>query len=115
MRHYTVPLSNTNWKNKLVEDYLTGSEFLKSFYHYEPRIDKFSSVIDDRKKFNINRSLLVEVLIEQNDRFFTTYPLLKPSIESLRDENVFTVTTGHQLGIAGGPLFFIYKICLLYL
>ena len=110
MRHYTVPLSNTNWKNKLVEDYLTGSEFLKSFYHYEPRIDNFSSVIDDRKKFKINRSLLVEVLIEQNRSFFTDYPLLKPSIESLRDENVFTVTTGHQLGIAGGPLFFIYKI-----
>jgi bacillithiol biosynthesis cysteine-adding enzyme BshC len=36
--------------------------------------------------------------------------LVDESIASLRDENTFTVTTGHQLCLFGGPAYFIYKI-----
>ena len=32
------------------------------------------------------------------------------NIELLKKSNTYTVTTGHQLQIFGGPLFFIYKI-----
>ncbi len=110
MRHYSVSLSQTNWKNNLVEDYIAGSDFLKSFYQYEPNADSFITAINDRKNFSVNRQLLVDELLNQNADYFPTYPLLQKQIEVLRDENAFTVTTGHQLGIAGGPLFFLYKI-----
>src|SRR3546814_4899677 len=36
--------------------------------------------------------------------------LLEKTIESLVSPDTFTVTTGHQLNIFGGPLYFIYKI-----
>lgn len=110
MRHYSVSLSQTNWKNNLVEDYIAGSDFLKSFYQYEPNADSFITAINDRKNFSVNRQLLVDELLNQNADYFPIYPLLQKQIEVLRDENAFTVTTGHQLGIAGGPLFFLYKI-----
>ena len=32
------------------------------------------------------------------------------NIEMLKGDNTFTITTGHQLNIFTGPLFFIYKI-----
>jgi len=109
MRSYSVSLSNSNWKNNLLDDYLKGSDFLKSFYQYEPKFDNLNQAITDRKKIPVDRNLLATVLLEQNkESLFASG--LADTIESLKSENTFTITTGHQLGIAGGPLFFIYKI-----
>jgi len=109
MRNYKVSLSNSNWKNNLLDDYLKGHDFLKSFYQYEPKFDNLTHAINDRKKFLVDRSLLVDVLLEQNKEFLQANGLGE-IVKSLHSENTFTITTGHQLGIAGGPLFFIYKI-----
>ena len=109
MRNYKVSLSNSNWKNNLLDDYLKGHDFLKSFYQYEPQFDNLTHAINDRKKFPVDRNLLVDVLLEQNKEFLQANGLGE-IIKSLHSENTFTITTGHQLGIAGGPLFFIYKI-----
>lgn len=109
MRSYSVSLSNSNWKNNLLDDYLKGSDFLKTFYQYEPKFESFNEAITDRKKIPVDRNLLATVLLEQNkESLFASG--LADTIESLKSENTFTITTGHQLGIAGGPLFFIYKI-----
>ena len=35
---------------------------------------------------------------------------VQTNIEKLSQANCFTVTTGHQLSLATGPLFFLYKI-----
>ncbi|MFM7016243.1 MAG: bacillithiol biosynthesis cysteine-adding enzyme BshC [Bacteroidota bacterium] len=109
MRNYKVPLSKTNWKNNLLEDYLNGSDFLQTFYQYEPNFENLEQAISDRRKFVVDRELLVEVLLDQNKNYLQLGNL-QQRISSLIDSNTFTITTGHQLGIAGGPLFFIYKI-----
>ncbi|MFN5346020.1 MAG: bacillithiol biosynthesis BshC, partial [Bacteroidota bacterium] len=109
MRHYKVSLSNSNWKNNLLEDYLKGSDFLRSFYQYDPKFENLFKAIEERKKFPVQRNVLVDLLLEQNKDFLTANGLAD-TIQLLKSENTFTVTTGHQLGIAGGPLFFIYKI-----
>jgi len=109
MRNYTISLSNSNWKNNLLDDYLKGSDLLKSFYKYEPKYENLFHAINDRKKFPVDRNLLVDVLLEQNKDSLHSNALAE-TIQSLKSENSFTITTGHQLGIAGGPLFFIYKI-----
>jgi len=55
------------------------------------------------------RKILVETLIKQM-REVTISPEQMKNIELLRLENTFTITTGHQLNLFTGPVFFIYKI-----
>jgi bacillithiol biosynthesis cysteine-adding enzyme BshC len=88
---------------------LEGSDFLKSFYQYDPKFENLFKAIEERKKFPVQRNILVDVLLEQNKDFLNANGLAD-KIHLLKSENTFTITTGHQLGIAGGPLFFIYKI-----
>ncbi len=90
---------------KLFLDYVSASEKLSGFYRYKPELSSFGKAIADLSSCKFNRSLLVEVLKEQNGE-----KECKPSIEALLDEKTFTVCTGHQLCLFGGPLFFFYKI-----
>ena len=57
------------------------------------------------------RLLLKNVLLKQNEQALLSYPKIKENIEALADENSLTITTGHQLSLAGGPLFLWYKLC----
>ena len=41
---------------------------------------------------------------------FSANSLVKQNIEELKNDQSFTVTTGHQLCLFLGPLYFIYKI-----
>ncbi len=52
---------------------------------------------------------LLEVLKEQYRKLDTSEVTLS-HIESLNSNNTFTITTGHQLNLFTGPLYFLYKI-----
>ncbi len=56
-----------------------------------------------------DRKLLVSTLQEQY-KGLQTEKFVEENISSLLNENTFTVTTGHQLCLFGGPAYFIYKI-----
>ncbi len=87
----------------LVRDYLQDQAAVKKFYHYQPNIQ---SIIEAANSRTLEyRNELVDSLIAQNASFSN-----KELIESLRESNAFTVTTGHQLCVATGPLYFLYKI-----
>lgn len=93
----------------LVIDYLDQKEELKTFYNRFPHIDNFKNQILEKKACAIDRPILVGALESQN----VTIDLSKASknnIQSLLKENTFTVTTGHQLCLFTGPLYFFYKI-----
>lgn len=100
--------SDTNYFSKLILDYLSGEEKLKSFYSFTPQIDSFREVIDNKAKQLINRDLLVEVIEKQYKESNCELPTANCKL--LQSENTFTVTTGHQLCLFTGPLYFIYKI-----
>jgi bacillithiol synthase len=93
--------------SRLVSDYLAGKESLQPFYSFFPDNTGFEKIIQQRKSDTINRPVLVEVLKEQN---YDAGSQIRKNIESLQEENTFTVTTGHQLNLFTGPLYFIYKI-----
>ncbi|MBX7095330.1 MAG: bacillithiol biosynthesis cysteine-adding enzyme BshC [Flavobacteriales bacterium] len=65
------------------------------------------SKIAGRKKFE-HRELLSRVLLQQYGEQIR--PEVKTNILRLKEENVFTVTTGHQICLLGGPSFSMYKI-----
>ena len=58
---------------------------------------------------NEKRKILVKVLEKQYDKI-NTYTTTLNNIKLLNDSNTFTITTGHQLNLLSGPLYFLYKI-----
>jgi len=90
--------------------YLEQDPSLKDFYGQSPSIDGFRKLLEE-KKVAANRQVLVEVLQEQYIRLNSPITdKVKENIDLLQQENTFTITTGHQLNIFTGPLYFIYKI-----
>jgi len=82
---------------------------LQPFYQYSILEPDFEQIIADKRKDFIDREALVEVLQEQ----YAGLPYsdaTRRNIEALRNPNTFTLTTGHQLNLMGGPMYVIYKI-----
>jgi len=102
-----IPFEETKQFSKLFLNYINGEPQLRSFYSYTPEIASFKQAIADKRKEDTNRQLLVKVLKEQYEKAKLDLPL---SVESLTQENTFTVCTGHQLCLFTGPLYFIFKI-----
>lgn len=94
-----------------MNDYLEQKSNLQSLYNRFPNIENFEAQIQEKKEnFNPkNRQVLVSVLQNQYSKIATS-DLTKKNIEALSNENTFTVTTGHQLNLFTGPLYFLYKI-----
>jgi bacillithiol biosynthesis cysteine-adding enzyme BshC len=87
--------------------YLKHDPALSPFYAYEPVKENFASVISNRKKFPVNRSLLLGSLKKQYAALGISLPYAD---NVLLDENTFTVTTAHQPVLFTGPLYHLYKI-----
>lgn len=95
--------------SKTVTDYVSGDSALQPFYEHPVSAEGIKAAIQQRRQFNTNRSLLVEVLNEQY-RSVSTSEKVQHHIRLLQDENTFTVTTAHQPNIFTGHLYFVYKI-----
>jgi len=87
--------------------YLENDENLKNFYGNKPTEEGFAKQINTRSP--INRDVLVKSLISQQENSNAS-ELSLANINLLKDKNSFTITTGHQLNIFTGPLYFIFKI-----
>jgi bacillithiol synthase len=92
-------------------DYIQQKDSLKPFYHRFPEVKNFKDqIVDKSKSFpQSTRDVLVSVL-EKQYKLLTPSDAVKKNIASLSGSKTFTVTTGHQLNIFTGPLYFIYKI-----
>ncbi len=103
-----ITYQETNAFSSAVLDYIGGKEQLKAFYTYSPDFKGFAEAIKHRN-FKGDRSVLKDTLLQQYAAL-TPSALTQANIELLADEKTFTITTGHQLNIFTGPLYFIYKI-----
>lgn len=104
-----LPYQTTNRYSKLLIDYVNEDKKLNPFVNHFSALSNFKKQITEKKNHTIDRGVLVKVLKEQNFNF----PLSVASnsnINLLQSEETFTVTTGHQLCLLTGPLYFIYKI-----
>jgi len=103
-----ISYQETNAFSSTVLDYIGKNEKLSSFYKYEPDFTGFTKAIAERN-FSADRAILVSTLQKQYSSIHVS-SLVKANIELSADKKTFTVTTGHQLNIFTGPLYFIYKI-----
>lgn len=110
MMRNTVSLSDARVYSSLMTDYVEGHPRLRHFYRYEPHLSAFQMAMEERDKFPFHRDLLAEVMNEQHQDFYSAYPVLSTQVQHLRSRDTYTVTAGHQLCLATGPLFFLYKI-----
>ncbi|PCJ84608.1 MAG: bacillithiol biosynthesis cysteine-adding enzyme BshC [Flavobacteriales bacterium] len=114
MQTISIPYFQTGFFPKIFLDYLKGDEKLVPFYSYIPDIKSFKKVIKEKSTQQIDRKLLAEVLEEQHSKFTPTIvggnSKQIQNIQILNESNTFTVTTGHQLCLFTGPVYFIYKI-----
>lgn len=105
-----IPFPEVPQLSKKDVAYATQEKTLRPFFKYEVSLDAFAAVIEDKKKEDIDRALLADVLEDQ----YSSIPnnqAAKANIQLLRAANTFTVTTAHQPSLFTGPLYYIYKIC----
>ena len=109
MKVEKIPYHQTKAFSKFILDYISGDKSLAPFYSRAPKLENFKAQIQEKQKQSINRKVLIEALNRQYVGLDTTQ-VVKVNIQSLAEENTFTVATGHQLCLFTGPLYFIYKI-----
>ena len=108
MKAKYIAYQNTHSFSKFVIDYVNNKIELKPFYAFRPDIEGLKKAIENRN-FTGNRTTLLEVLKAQYANI-KVHQSVKNNIDLLVKNNTFTVTTGHQLNLFTGPLYFIYKI-----
>lgn len=109
-KNLTLDFKSAGTLNQLVLDYLSKKEILNSFYSFFPDKQGFSGLLKTNSYSALDRSLLSTILLKQSQSVKNTTELSVKNISLLTNKNTFTVTTGHQLCLFTGPLYFIYKI-----
>ncbi|MBE0390956.1 bacillithiol biosynthesis cysteine-adding enzyme BshC [Flavobacterium sp. PL002] len=106
-----ISYQNSGYFSPLMNDYLDEKSNLAPLYNRFPKLENFEAqILEKQANFNdASRAQLVTVLQKQYEGLNIS-PLTKQNIEALKGSNTFTVTTGHQLNLFSGPLYFLYKI-----
>ncbi|MCC8424316.1 bacillithiol biosynthesis cysteine-adding enzyme BshC [Mucilaginibacter sp. UR6-11] len=114
-----ISYKETGFFSPTVIDYLEDKPELREFYSHRPTLNGFADLLKN-KKVTADRELLATTLTDQYqlieqyariwDPGFSIPQPVQQNINSLKEANTYTITTGHQLNIFAGPLYFIYKI-----
>ncbi|MBC8757482.1 bacillithiol biosynthesis cysteine-adding enzyme BshC [Kordia sp. YSTF-M3] len=108
-----IPYSETGYFSPLMCDYLAEKSTLTPFYNRFPKLENFEAQIQEKQQSSLTdvsqRTVLVKALQEQYSNVNASEATLE-NIQKLASENSFTITTGHQLNLFTGPLYFLYKI-----
>ena len=106
-----LPYQETGYFSSLICDYLDQKETLKPFYHRYPTADNLIKQAAEKEEWfsDASRATLVSQLAKQHQNSTIT-DATQLNLERLVEKNTFTITTGHQLNLFTGPLYFLYKI-----
>jgi bacillithiol biosynthesis cysteine-adding enzyme BshC len=113
MNRTSIPRKSTglfsNHALQLVENQKALTELINQPFH----LDAFQNQIAEKSQnfTNHQRLLLQKALRERYENYqITPSSLTQNHLEKLTDNQTFTITTGHQLNLFTGPIFFVYKI-----
>lgn len=109
-----ISYQKSGYFSKLMNDYLDEKINLKPLYNRFPKLKNFKIQIEEKKiNFNSNDKIKRQVLVSSLEKQYATFDVSDPTsknIQLLNESNTFTITTGHQLNLFTGPLYFLYKI-----
>lgn len=106
-----ITYKETQYFSDLITDYIQKKTATKSLYNRYPELASFAEQITEKHAnfSSKHRQVLADVLLKQYVPIATSKATMS-NIKALVDIDTFTVTTGHQLNLFSGPIYFIYKI-----
>ncbi len=104
-----ITYQDSGYFSPLMNDYLNEKPNLKALYNRFPKLENFENQMNEKRANFNNRTVLVEALEKQNSKLELS-SLSSNNIQLLKENTTFTITTGHQLNLFTGPLYFFYKI-----
>lgn len=106
-----IPLEQTNSFSTLFLDYLAAKPALTPYYHRAPKLESFAGQMAEKQQsFGLEQRLRLQQALTQQYEGLSQTASVSKHLAALNQENTFTITTGHQLNIFTGPLYFIFKI-----
>ena len=110
MDSIVIDRRKTFFHNDFLEDYYNTNKF-DHLRTYAPTMAEIPRAIENKKTFSQSqRNTLAAVIEEQyQDAGIAIEGKLQKNINSLRQSNAYTVTTGQQIHLGLGPLYVIYK------
>ena len=105
----TIGFNNIESIPQLIKDFLQGN--LAGFQGKTFDLDNFKNQMAEKKDSfsDSQREVLYQTIFSQNQEQQMS-PKQLEHLFSLKENNTFTITTGHQLNLFTGPVFFVYKI-----
>lgn len=95
--------------SNLIYDYLTQSKNATEFYNLFPSEKSLLQQAENKLNQYKNRAVTHQVLVEQMYQHELSESQ-KENLDKFKLDNTVTITTGHQLNLFTGPLYFFYKI-----
>jgi len=111
MKAHHIPFIETGYFSYMMCDYLGDKKELQPFHSGLPSFENLhQQALKKKKVFPLKiRKTLCESIRSQYSRTAMSSAVAE-NLQLLESDNTLTITTGHQLCLMTGPLYFIYKI-----
>ena len=110
MQKSLIRRNDTNCFSEFSNKLTYNQSFFKDLIQKEFSLEAFEKQIEEKSNFSLEkRNVLHKALISQYNLVDFSQKT-RENIDLLPSSTTFTVTTGHQLNIFTGPIYFIYKI-----
>lgn len=109
----TLPYAATGAFSGLLTDYIAGSSALAPFYNRRPELAAFQAQIEEKQAAyspEARQRLVNDLRAQYAELDGEVPPAVAANLDLLEKDTTFTITTGHQLNLFTGPLYFVYKI-----
>jgi bacillithiol biosynthesis cysteine-adding enzyme BshC len=109
----TLPYAATGAFSGLLTDYLAQKPALTPFYHRFPELASFPAQLEEKKASyspEARQRLVADLRAQYAELGGEVPPAVAAHLALLARDTTFTITTGHQLNLFTGPLYFVYKI-----
>lgn len=107
--NYSADLKDLPILKKIIFDYVLEDKRIEGFSEGLPSKERIESMMKTKfRSAEIRKSLSSSILSDYSEKY--DYQPVIDNINLLSDSRTFTVTTGHQLNLFTGPLYFILKI-----
>ena len=106
-----IPYRNTGYFSSLICDLIEGHPALGALVSGPVRLAEFEKQIKAKQKqypLSTRKTLVKALSLQYQD--LSSTKKVEAQLSLLAKDSTFTVTTGHQLNLFTGPLYFFYKI-----